>query len=118
MFIFRKGIESTEVVDNGYLAPKDDPKYFTPHFDIRPITSLSGNVVYYERKFNDAVFYKLPFARTTLDVNGNFVQKSWMGKQKLSIIYTKEIMKIKEFIICLHIWYNNPYQLPKRHCLG
>ena len=74
MFIFRKGIESTEVVDNGYLAPKDDPKYFTPHFDIRPITSLSGNVVYYERKFNDAVFYKLPFARTTLDVNGNFVQ--------------------------------------------
>ena len=74
MFIFRKGIESSEVEENGYLASKDDPQYFTPHFDIRQITSLSGNVVYYERKFNDAVYYKLPFARTTLDVNGNFVQ--------------------------------------------
>lgn len=74
MFIFRKGIESTEVADNGYLAPKDDPKYFTPHFEVRPITSLSGSVVYYQRKFDNAVYYKLPFARTTLDVNGNFVQ--------------------------------------------
>lgn len=74
MFIFRKGIESTEVADNGYLAPKDDPKYFTPHFDVRPITSLSGEAVYYQRTFDDATYYKLPFARTTLDVNKNFVQ--------------------------------------------
>ena len=33
IFIFRKGIESQEVEDNGYPAPKTDPKYFTPYFE-------------------------------------------------------------------------------------
>lgn len=70
IFIFRKGIESEEVGLNGYLVPKDDPKYFTPYFEVRPIDGS----VYYDRKFNDAVYYKLPFSRSILDVNGNFVQ--------------------------------------------
>ncbi|MCL3850685.1 MULTISPECIES: RagB/SusD family nutrient uptake outer membrane protein [Parabacteroides] len=70
MFIFRKGIESEEVGLNGYLAPKSDPKYFTPYFYVRTIDQS----VYYDRKFDDAVFYKLPFSRSTLEVNRNFVQ--------------------------------------------
>ncbi|WP_289007514.1 RagB/SusD family nutrient uptake outer membrane protein [uncultured Parabacteroides sp.] len=70
MFIFRKGIESEKVGENGYLAPKDDPKYFTPYFEIRPVDQTT----YYNRKFNNAVFYKLPFAKSTLETNHNFVQ--------------------------------------------
>lgn len=70
MFIFRKGIESEVVGENGYLAPKDDPKYFTPYFEVRPVDQTN----YYNRKFNNAVFYKLPFAKSTLETNHSFVQ--------------------------------------------
>lgn len=70
MFIFRKGIESEKVEENGYLAPKDDPKYFTPHIEVRPIDQSN----YYNRKFNNAVFYKIPFAKSTLETNKQFVQ--------------------------------------------
>lgn len=70
MFIFCKGTESEEVKFNGLLAPKTDPKYFTPHFEVRPIDGST----YYNRRFNDAVYYKLPFSRSTLDTNDNFVQ--------------------------------------------
>lgn len=69
IFIFRKGIESLDVEENGYPAPPSDPKYFTPYFEIRPIDN-----VYYERRFDDAVFYKLPFSRTTMESNPNIVQ--------------------------------------------
>ena len=69
MFIFRKGIESEKVEDNGYPAPETDPKYFTPYFEVRPIDNT-----YYERRFNDAVFYKLPYAKTTLESDRNLVQ--------------------------------------------
>lgn len=69
IYIFRKGIESEKVEDNGYPAPKTDPKYFTPFFEVRTI-----NNSYYERKFNDAVYYKLPFARTSLERNTKLVQ--------------------------------------------
>lgn len=70
MFIFRKGIESELVDLNGHLAPKTDPKYFTPYFEVRPIDAS----LYYDRTFNDAVYYKLPFSRSTLEINHNFVQ--------------------------------------------
>lgn len=69
MFIFRKGIESQEVEENGYPAPKSDPKYFTPYFEVRPIENT-----YYERKFDEAVYYKIPYPRTTLENNKNFKQ--------------------------------------------
>lgn len=69
MFIFRKGIESQEVGEQGYPAPKTDPKYFTPYFEVRTIENS-----YYDRKFDEAVYYKLPFARTTLESNKNLVQ--------------------------------------------
>lgn len=69
MFIFRKGIESEEVIDNGYPAPKSDPKYFIPFFEVRTIDNI-----YYERKFDNAVYYKLPFSRTTLESNLELVQ--------------------------------------------
>lgn len=70
MFIYRKGIESELVNENGHLAPKDDPKYFTPYFEVRPINQS----VYYDRRFNDAVYYKLPFTKSTLEINNNYVQ--------------------------------------------
>lgn len=70
MFIFRKGMESEVIGINGYLAPKSDPKYFTPYFYVRTIDQS----VYYDRKFNDAVYYKLPFSRSTLEDNDNFIQ--------------------------------------------
>lgn len=70
MFIFRKGIESELVELSGHLAPSTDPKYFTPYFEVRPVDAS----VYYDRKFNDAVYYKLPFSRSTLEINDNFVQ--------------------------------------------
>lgn len=70
MFIFRKGIESELVEFSGHLAPSTDPKYFTPYFEVRPVDAS----VYYDRKFNDAVYYKLPFSRSTLEINDNFVQ--------------------------------------------
>lgn len=70
MFIFRKGIESEKVEENGYLAPKDDPEYFTPYFEVRPIDQSN----YYNRRFNNAVFYKIPFAKSTLETNKQFVQ--------------------------------------------
>ena len=35
MLIFRKGIESEKVGENGYPAPKSDPKYFTPRVETR-----------------------------------------------------------------------------------
>ncbi len=69
MYIFRKGVESEEVEQNGYPAPNTDPKYFTPFFEVRSIDNE-----YYERKFDNAVFYKLPFSRTTLESNLNLVQ--------------------------------------------
>lgn len=69
MFIFRKGIESEEIGENGYPAPKTDPNYFTPHFEVRKISDS-----YFVRKFNDAVYYKLPFSRTSLDSNSKLVQ--------------------------------------------
>lgn len=69
IFIFRKGIESQEVEDNGYPAPETDPKYFTPYFEVRQIDNT-----YYERKFDEAVYYKLPYPRTTLESNKSFKQ--------------------------------------------
>lgn len=69
MFIFRKGIESEEVEENGYPAPKSDPKYFTPYFEVRQIDNT-----YYERKFDEAVYYKIPYPRTTLESNKSFKQ--------------------------------------------
>ena len=76
MYIFRKGIESEEVEYNGYPASTTDAKYFTPHFEVRSIDND-----YYERKFDDAVYYKLPFSRTTLESNLKFVQNpGWENK--------------------------------------
>lgn len=76
MFIFRKGIESEKVEDNGYPAPETDPNYFTPYFEVRPIDNS-----YYERKFNDAIYYKMPYAKTSLNNNKNFIQNpGWANR--------------------------------------
>lgn len=69
MFIFRKGIESEEIGQQGYPAPKTDPKYFTPYFEVRTIDNA-----YYDRKFDNAVYYKMPFPKTWLESNKNMVQ--------------------------------------------
>jgi hypothetical protein len=76
MFIFRKGIETEKVEENGYPAPKTDPKYFTPFFEVRTIDNE-----YFERKFDNAVYHKLPFSRTTLEQNLNLLQNpGWDNK--------------------------------------
>ncbi len=69
MYIFRKGVESTVIGEFGYPVPVTDPEYFTPYFEVRPIDNI-----YYERKFNEAVFYKLPFSSTTLQSNPMILQ--------------------------------------------
>ena len=69
MYIFRKGVESTVIGEYGYPVAETDPKYFTPYFEVRPIEN-----VYYERTFDEAVFYKLPFSRTTIESNPQIVQ--------------------------------------------
>lgn len=76
MFIFRKGIESEVIGINGYPAPKDDPKYFTPMIE-------TGRVSFerYAKKFNEATYYKIPFSQTTLTSNKALIQNpGWDGK--------------------------------------
>lgn len=69
MYIFRKGIESTKIEDNGYPAPKTDPEYFTPIVEVKPL-----DYSHFEKKFDEAVYYKIPFSRTTLQSNKSMVQ--------------------------------------------
>ena len=76
MYIFRKGVESTVIGEFGYPVAKSDPEYFTPYFEVRSIENT-----YFERKFNEAVFYKLPFSRTTMESNLKIVQNpGWENK--------------------------------------
>lgn len=70
MFIFCKGVESDKVGERGYRLPQGEPGYFTPYFYVRPVNQDYR----YGRRFNSAVFYKMPFSKSTLETNRNFVQ--------------------------------------------
>lgn len=61
LWIFRKGIESEKQGENGYPADPSDPKYFTPHFETAVM-----DYAYYQRKFDNARYYFMPYGITTL----------------------------------------------------
>ena len=61
IWIFRKGVESMIVGQNGYPAQPDEEGYFTPRFE-------TFRVPYsvYDRKFDNSRYYFVPFSATTL----------------------------------------------------
>ena len=63
------GIESDKIGENGYPAPKTDPKYFTPRIETRRFDYNR-----YEKVFNKANYYKLPFTQTILESEKALVQ--------------------------------------------
>lgn len=76
MLIFRKGKESKIVGEQGYPVAKGDPGYFTPHFETRRL-----DFARYNKKFDEATYYMMPFSQTTLQNNKSFVQNpGWDGK--------------------------------------
>lgn len=61
IWIFRKGVESEKVGENGYPAQSTDPGYFTPKFQTFRMPYSN-----YQRKFDNSRFYFVPFSATTL----------------------------------------------------
>lgn len=61
IWIFRKGIESEDVDKNGYPVAPGEAGYFTPKFE-----TFEMPYSYYERKFDDARYYFMPFSLTML----------------------------------------------------
>ncbi len=61
IWIFRKGIESDKVGEKGYPVQPGDAGYFTPTFE-----TFEMPYSYYERKFDNARYYFVPFSVTTL----------------------------------------------------
>ena len=69
LWIFRKGIESIIAGENGYPVAPGETGYFTPHFQTA-VMDYSR----YQRKFNNARFYFIPFNQTTMSSYTNLVQ--------------------------------------------
>lgn len=63
LWISRKGIESTEVEQNGYPAEPGDKGYFIPKFHTFNMSVITSN---YDRKFDHSRYYFTPFGVTTL----------------------------------------------------
>lgn len=61
LWIFRKGIESQEVGENGYPVEPGDEGYFVPKFE-----TFVMPYGYYARKFDNARYYFVPFSETML----------------------------------------------------
>lgn len=61
LWIFRKGIESREVGENGYPVEPGDEGYFVPKFE-----TFVMPYGYYTRKFDNTRYYFVPFSETTL----------------------------------------------------
>ena len=61
LWIFRKGIESREVGENGYPVEPGDEGYFVPKFE-----TFVMEYGYYARKFDNVRYYFVPFSETTL----------------------------------------------------
>lgn len=78
MFIFRKGVESEKVGENGYPVEPGEPGYFTPYFETRRLTFSR-----YAKVFDDGAYYFLPFTQTTLESERELVQNpGWEGKTR------------------------------------
>ncbi|WP_286880534.1 RagB/SusD family nutrient uptake outer membrane protein [Proteiniphilum sp. UBA7639] len=61
MWIFRKGIESEKIGENGYPVQPGGEGYFTPQ-----IQTFRMPYSYYQRKFDNSRFYFVPFSATIL----------------------------------------------------
>lgn len=61
LYIFRKGIESQKVGENGYPVKPGDAGYFTPKIQTYKITNEQ-----YRRKFDHSRYYFAPFSLTIL----------------------------------------------------
>lgn len=61
LWIFRKGMESEKAGENGYPVEPDGEGYFTPKFQ-----TFEMPYSYYERKFDDARYYFVPFSQSML----------------------------------------------------
>ena len=61
LWIFRKGKESEEIGIEGYPAEPGEAGYFEPYFE-----TFEMPYSYYDRKFDNARYYFVPFAITTL----------------------------------------------------
>ena len=61
LWIFRKGMESEKAGENGYPVEPGGEGYFTPKFQTFEIPYS-----YYERKFDDARYYFVPFSQSML----------------------------------------------------
>lgn len=59
--IFRKGVESEVVGENGNPAEKGSKNYFTPYFKTVPM-----DFSYYKRKFDNARYYFTPYSTTLM----------------------------------------------------
>ena len=61
LWIFRKGMESEKAGENGYPVEPGGEGYFTPKFQ-----TFEMPYSYYERKFDDARYYFVPFSQSML----------------------------------------------------
>lgn len=75
LWIFRKGIESDKAGQNGYPMAPGEPGYFVPHFE-----TAEMNYADYQRKFDHARFYFMPFFQTTINSYTGLIQNpGWEG---------------------------------------
>ena len=61
IWIFRKGVESQKVGENGYPVAPGGPGYFVPK-----IETFRMPYSMYSRKFDNSRYYFMPFSSTTL----------------------------------------------------
>lgn len=75
MFIFRKGVDSEEIGIKGLPVEKGEVGYYTPEIEVRDIEYAP-----YEKRFDSARFYKMPFSQSTLEANTSLSQNlGWTG---------------------------------------
>ncbi len=75
LWIFRKGIESDKAGQNGYPMAPDGVGYFVPSFE-----TADMNYADYQRKFDYARFYFMPFYQTTINTYTGLTQNpGWEG---------------------------------------
>lgn len=69
MLIFRKGIHSKELGENGYPLKPGDEGYVTPQIETRRFTYDAWN-----KKFDNARYYFMPFPQTLISSYQGFIQ--------------------------------------------
>lgn len=78
LWISRKGIESEVVGENGYPVEPGDEGYFTPKFKTFSMSTFATSV--YDRKFDNARYYFVPYSITTLNDYTQLKQNpGWTG---------------------------------------